>query len=83
MVKEGMFVSSKTGAALSYTNWASGEPNSNGNGNEDCITVSRDNGKWNDVPCDALLPAICEIEECEFIEFHQIHFMYRKVPLTP
>ena len=69
-VKEGTFVSSKMDAALSYTNWASGEPNNNGNG--DCIAMLRDSGKWDDVPCDATLPAICEIEECEFIEFHRI-----------
>lgn len=34
---------------VTYTNWASGEPNNNG-GNEDCVQIYP-NGGWNDLPC--------------------------------
>ena len=63
---EGTFVSSVTGAALTYTNWHGGEPNNHG-GNENCVhTYAEYNGTWNDVTCDTYMPAVCEIEgrEC-------------------
>ena len=34
---------------VTYTNWASGEPNNNGSG-EDCVQIYPD-GRWNDLPC--------------------------------
>jgi hypothetical protein len=38
----------ETGSVLTYTAWASGEPN-NGGGAEHCVVSN--NGAWNDVPC--------------------------------
>lgn len=42
-------------------NWATGEPN--GNGNEDCVEIyikrDRDAGKWNDERCDKAKVALC------------------------
>ena len=67
---EGTFVSSVTGRRLSYMNWAVSEPNNWGN--EDCLNIYRDSGKWNDVPCDRPLPSVCEIEFCEFREIYHI-----------
>ena len=61
---EGSFVSS-TGVALSYTNWGSGEPNDAGAG-EDCIDMRGNAGVWNDFPCTAALPTVCEIEPRKF-----------------
>ena len=62
---EGSFVSSVTGANLSYTNWDSGEPNDAGAG-EDCIDMRGYFGVWNDFPCTAALPTVCEIETRKF-----------------
>lgn len=36
-------------APVNYSNWALGEPNNNGSG-EDCVQIYPD-GKWNDLPC--------------------------------
>ena len=58
---EGTFVSSVTGRNLTYLPWIGGEPNNWGN--EDCINIYRDSGKWNDIPCDRQLPSVCE--KCE------------------
>ena len=64
---EGTFVSSVTGAALSWTNWHGGEPNNHGN-NEDCVNMySEHNGLWNDLNCDTPLPAVCEIARRKFV----------------
>jgi len=49
-----------SGAPVSYTNWASGEPNDYGRG-EDCAPLlSADNERWNDVSCEEDLRYICE-----------------------
>ena len=58
---EGSFVSSVTGAELSYTNWGGSAPNIDGRGG-DCIDMLGDHGLWNDFPCTAALPTVCEIE---------------------
>ena len=58
---EGSFVSSVTGAALSYTNWGYNQPNNIGDG-QDCIEMLGSSGLWNDCSCTAALPTVCEIE---------------------
>ena len=59
---EGTFVSSVTGATLSYTKWAAHEPN-NCCGGENCLNMySHEDGLWNDLNCDVPLPAACEIK---------------------
>ena len=60
MTVEGSFVSNVTGAELLYTNWAGGEPNNAGSG-EDCIDMHGDHGLWNDYPCTSALPTVCEM----------------------
>lgn len=62
-----------TGEPVTYTNWASGEPN-NGGGNEDygqMYGTGSNIGKWNDGP-DALLYYILEIDKIKdtIITFH-------------
>ena len=61
--KEGTFVSSVTGAPLTYLPWAGGEPNNYQE--EDCLNIHlyRPRGKWNDIPCDRKLPSVCEKRE--------------------
>ena len=61
VTSEGTFVSSVTGAALSYTNWRDGEPNDAGDG-EDCINMHGASGLWNDYSCTKSLPTVCELE---------------------
>ena len=36
---------------ISYSNWARGEPD-NRLGNEDCVSMLRNTGEWDDLPCD-------------------------------
>ncbi|MBN2528987.1 MAG: trypsin-like peptidase domain-containing protein [Deltaproteobacteria bacterium] len=48
-----------SGESLSYTNWNSGEPNDAG-GNEDYTELYVSSGRWNDLPNDSNLSAICE-----------------------
>ena len=56
---EGMFTY-PTGESLVYSNWASGEPNNNNDGQpENCVEIYPE-GKWNDVPCSRELLVICE-----------------------
>ena len=57
---EGTWVWSN-GDAVSYTNWASGEPNDSG-GNEDCTQLGRyyPSKTWNDEPCSSTFRFICE-----------------------
>lgn len=57
---EGTFVWS-TGEAVSFTNWASGEPN-NGSGAEDCVEFRFFDNEWNDAACGGARPFICEYE---------------------
>ena len=50
---ENQWLSERTGAPLSYLNWANGEPNNSG-GNEHCINMIGDiayNGLWQDLGC--------------------------------
>merc|ERR1719295_1269864 len=46
------------GSDWSYTKWNSGEPNNFNNDDEDCVHM-RDDGGWNDRPCDTALIPIC------------------------
>ena len=63
---EGNFVW-MSGAPWSYTNWANGEPNDWGDG-EDCVILSFgsfysenfSNGKWTDCSCDATYDSNCK-----------------------
>lgn len=55
---EGSFVWS-SGDPFSYTNWKSGEPNDSG-GNEDCVEIRWNDGKWNDNNCTNTRLFICE-----------------------
>jgi hypothetical protein len=48
-----------TGAPLGDANWAPGEPNNYG-GNENCGELYPSSGEWNDIPCDATRPYLCE-----------------------
>ena len=42
----------------SYASWGEGQPDDAG-GNEDCAALGAD-GAWNDLPCDAARPFLCE-----------------------
>lgn len=55
--REGTFVW-PDGVERDFTDWNDGEPNNAGN--EDCAQLRRDNGHWNDLPCDRRLAVICE-----------------------
>ena len=49
----------QSGAAVSYTNWASGEPNDSRG--EDCAEMYSNNGQWNDTDCaDEELAYVCK-----------------------
>lgn len=51
------------GAASTYEQWCSGEPNDTGDG-EDCTQFGFcDNGGWNDASCATPLPFVCEFDE--------------------
>lgn len=47
------------GTAASFTRWNQGEPNDDG-GDEDCAEWILGTGKWNDAPCFASRPYVCE-----------------------
>ena len=59
---EGTFVSSVTGAALTYFSWSGGEPN-NWNNDEDCLNILSDTGLMNDMKCSEQMPSVCERRE--------------------
>lgn len=43
-----------------YTNWHAGQPSNTG-GSEECIASSTGyGGTWNDIPCNAMRPVVCE-----------------------
>jgi len=49
------------GESVTYTNWASGEPNDSG-GDEDCVQLNRfhPDTTWNDEPCASSFRYVCE-----------------------
>merc|ERR1719399_2425893 len=56
-----------SGTAVSYTNWASGEPNNYRGVDENCVGMVSNRSKWiigrnrwNDWPCSHQFPYICE-----------------------
>ncbi|MFK7928165.1 MAG: FG-GAP-like repeat-containing protein [Myxococcota bacterium] len=55
---EGRFVSAD-GQTPTHAPWNEGEPNDAGDG-EDCVESSA-TGLWNDLPCSALRPYVCEV----------------------
>jgi len=44
---------------FTYVNWNPGEPNGI-YGNDDCLMMRNDNGRWNDIRCSAQQYVICE-----------------------
>ena len=59
----------KQEAVRTYTNWNNGEPNNGGN-NEDCASMDKYDGKWNDHGCEQQIhPFFCGVSKCLFIYF--------------
>jgi len=57
---EGHWVLESTGKSVVFANWRSGEPNNAGS--EDCAHINdTDIFKWNDVPCNFKMRALCEM----------------------
>ena len=46
-------------ALLDYTNWNNGQPN-NRDGNQHCVFMRGQDGKWDDIVCKRLEPFICQ-----------------------
>jgi len=56
--EDGVFVWSD-GTDLDYFDWGGGEPN--GGTNENCVHwADWNDGLWNDIPCDHLMPYVCQ-----------------------
>lgn len=56
---EGVFVWSDKGNNFTLTNWQNNQPDNNGE-KEHCVEMIAFNGKWNDRPCSAKIPFVCE-----------------------
>ena len=57
--EEGVFVYESNDEPITWTNWASGEPNNaGGHGQGDCVRLKE--GKWYDLGCDSIRPYVCE-----------------------
>jgi len=56
--QEGRFVG-LGGAPLTFTNWASGQPDDFQN-REDCVAKQAASGAWNDLPCGSARTYVCE-----------------------
>ncbi|XP_065343002.1 perlucin-like protein [Cloeon dipterum] len=61
--QEGDFYWEATGALLSYTNWAAGQPNNYLEGH--CVEITDQYAyQWNDVTCTDPIMYICESQSC-------------------
>ncbi|KAH3844849.1 perlucin-like [Dreissena polymorpha] len=56
---EWLWVHSRTMLSSSYTNWLTGEPNSSGGSDENCIDMRPHMAGWNDEKCWITLNYIC------------------------
>lgn len=54
-----------------YTNWGSGEPNSNSS-EDDCVTFLSDRGDWNDMPCSHIHTYMCKMISGEYLLYFLI-----------
>jgi len=62
---KGTWVWSPSGTPLSYTNWASGQPDNSG-GTQDCLAFNyqlyvTNSGKWDDQSCTGTKKYVCQI----------------------
>ena len=55
---EGTFVWAN-GAAVAFEFWKKNQPN-DGKGNEDCVEMTKTNGKWDDVQCSKKRAFVCQ-----------------------
>ena len=56
------FVYSEFAYEIKFGAWGAHEPN-NANGNEDCVVLNDNNGKWFDINCDTSMRYICEYRD--------------------
>lgn len=48
-----------SGKPMQYRGWSPGQPSHGGN--ENCAQMYGTSGLWNDLPCNWLLPYVCEL----------------------